>query len=157
MNKGIVLIVLLGLRITVAVASETPAPPDEPYLYHEVKAWHDRLGSEHWVPLPRELAVDLNGDGLEARFLLVQGFSRGGIYVLFAYHDSMWHSVSNRIIMSHLPLRILETSHDGWKDFLTYVPRGNGSEVVETRYILSGKGYIEESSRTLDWEDVKAK
>ena len=136
----------------VTLADQPPAPPHEPYLFHEVESWHKKLGSRYWISLPRKILKDLNNDGTLEMFLLVQGFSRGGMYLVYYYHDSSWIPLSGRIMMSHLPIKILSKSNNGWKDFLTFTPRGNGKKVVETKYSMSA-GYFDTSSRIIKWND----
>jgi hypothetical protein len=159
--QGTLLTVLISLMLLIQPKANAQEPnwPKPPYSVEQLRASHKSMESIWpWLGQP-EHRLHLRDEKHYELLLAIEGYARGGTYILFAERNGKWSQISDKIEQAHHPVHILKTTNDGWHNFETFVPLwGSGGEVFVSTYSWNGEKYIltkSESGKWCDYEPFK--
>lgn len=146
----------LTLLFVYKVNAEEPNLPKPPYSVEQLRAWHKSMANWPWLGQP-EYRLHLRDETHEELLLAIEGYARGGTYVLFAERKGKFAQISDRIEQAHHPVHVLKTERDGWHDFETFVPLwgSGGKDVLVSTYGWNGEKYILKKSDSGMWCDYE--
>jgi hypothetical protein len=116
-------------------ASQTPTEDASSALSRFLKQYLLRAAPESEISVAIG-SVDLNGDNRQEQVVYVRGESwcgTGGCLVLVLRRTKTSYQVIGRITVAPLPIRVLESSNNGWRSIGVWIPgggTGNGSEAI---------------------------
>jgi hypothetical protein len=133
--------------------------PEPPYSADEIRAWHKSFKEWPWLGSP-EQTVSLRDDKSTQLLLAIDGYARGGTYILFARRKDQWVQISDEIEQAHHPIHVLKAVNGGWHDFEAFVPLwgSGGKEVMLSTYTWNRKKYVlkdEKEGMFCDFEPFK--
>lgn len=120
---------------------------------HFRQDWEDMLAHpppERWLEIRYASAfADLNRDGRNEALVWVSGdpmCGTGGCALLILTHDrGAWHVVGD-LVATRPPIRVLGSSHHGWRDIGVWAAGGGLSFGYEARITFEGRTYSEDRS-----------